>query len=60
MKPISATKSNICDHCEAVKVMNLVGKEESRYMCDLDITDKTYKQPCTMRDWMICDKNEDK
>jgi hypothetical protein len=59
-KPISATKARNCIHCETTQVKNLVGKEETRYICDLINGQLTYKQPCTIRDWMRCDRNDDK
>ncbi len=61
MKPISATKANSCDHCETTQVKNLTGKEETRYICDLQTDNKeTYKNKCTVYDWIKCEKNEDK
>jgi hypothetical protein len=60
MKPISATKSNICDYCETIQVKDLAGKDCIKYICSLQENPVKCSKPCTMRDWARCEKNEDK
>ena len=60
MKPISATKANECDHCTEGKIQNLAGQLETRFKCSFQTDGVTYKQACTMNDWLRCTYNEDK
>jgi hypothetical protein len=63
MKPISAI-GNRCEHCELVRVKNLIGEMENRFVCrkeeNIGTIELTFKNHCTIYDWAKCPYNEDK